>query len=60
MGAGVSMGGKNFGGAGHQKDIVEGQGFADGLVAHIAFAPFWSAEAVSAVPHSARPRLNTL
>ena len=30
-GAGIDLGGKDFGGAGHQQDIVEGQGFADGL-----------------------------
>ena len=29
-GAGIDLAGKDFGGAGHQQDIVEGQGFADG------------------------------
>ena len=34
-GAGIDLAGKDFGGAGHQQHIVEGQGFADGLVGHI-------------------------
>ncbi len=29
-GAGIDLAGKDFGGAGHQQDIVEGQSFADG------------------------------
>ena len=52
-GAGIDLGGKDFGGAGHQQDIVEGQGFADGLVGRHGAAwaaPSWSAEPVSAVP----------
>ena len=28
--AGIDLAGKDFGSAGHQQDIVEGQGFADG------------------------------
>ena len=38
-GAGIGLAGQDFGGAGHQKDIVEGQGFADGLAGIGAFAP---------------------
>ena len=37
-GAGIDLGGKDFGGAGHQQDIVEGQGFADVWTGH-SFAP---------------------
>ena len=50
-GAGIDLGGKDFGGAGHQQHIVEGQGFADGLVGGmLPCAPSWSAEPVAAVP----------
>ena len=53
-GAGIDLAGKDFGGAGHQQDIVEGQGFADGLVGHGWRGSIWSAEAVPAVPQPAQ------
>ena len=49
-GLGIDLAGEDFGGAGHQENIVEGQGFADGLAGCISRRPSWSAEPVSAVP----------
>ena len=57
-GAGIDLAGKDFGGAGHQQDIVEGQGFADGLGWSLQARSIWSAEPVSAVPDCARGRGN--
>jgi IMP dehydrogenase len=51
----VREGGKDFGSAGHQQHIVEGQGFTDGPVfarrsGHRDARSIWSAEPVSAPP----------